>query len=207
MRNDNSREDTMVLAKAACQKARQIIKTGAAQIENNGFSRQQRESRVKAIEAIREHFKESESDFLNIDINKIARFVFEGHRYSKKYSIGNCSELSKSAFVYLLKRTDNVEVVEIVGGDHVFVIINRSSSSDLQHPDTWGDTSVICDPFTNKVFPAADYKTQLQAYSFGGSSEDNKLIPFDSKEHKFKILTSAREIHTLNGRVYLKEHI
>lgn len=99
--------------------------------------------------------------------------------------VGNCGELALFAFDYVLRTypTVRAEVVQMVNGNHVFVVIGRDPASDINDPSTYGENALICDALEREVYLAKDYRTKLKAYV---SAHKFNLI--DDKKGEFYIV-------------------
>jgi hypothetical protein len=70
---------------------------------------------------------------------------------------GNCGEQAAVAFIYLRDRgVHPVEYAHFVNHDHAFVVLNRSKDSDESKPSTWGNDSIVCDPWKGRAYKAAE---------------------------------------------------
>lgn len=58
----------------------------------------------------------------------------------------------------------DAEIVEMMHGNHVFLVIGRKPGSNLQDPASWGDDAYICDSLERTVYKAKDYQDRLKAY-------------------------------------------
>lgn len=145
-----------------------------------------------------EQHKKIEFDIRNmrsaIDYSFAGRTVDNICHHTFNASIGNCSEFAKSAF-YLLRRKYprlKIEVLEYTNGDHVFLIIDRKPGSNLQCPETWGETAVVCDAWMGEVYPAAEIPIRLKNYSRYPRNGDhrmiNTLLTYNPRYHLFKVL-------------------
>jgi hypothetical protein len=93
---------------------------------------------------------------------------------TEKYSGGNCEEMAIYAMKQIVDRWPDIsaELYRVFNGDHVVLVLNKSTSlpSDLTDlaafciPEKWGPAAVICDPWSNLVYPVSEYKTYLKAY-------------------------------------------
>ncbi len=96
--------------------------------------------------------------------------MYAVHKNSESFPFGNCYELACNVFFHLLDKTSqNIEVVEIDSGmedaDHVFVVIGRVASSNLDRPETWGKNAIVCDPWARKIYPGSVLHTVLNDYT------------------------------------------
>jgi hypothetical protein len=79
-----------------------------------------------------------------------------------KYGIGNCNELAFYAFNRLscLLTAHNHALIELVAfeapADHVFIVLNRPNKSDISKWSSWGDETIIVDPWINAVYNSRD---------------------------------------------------
>ena len=111
-----------------------------------------------------ENYKTLE-DFMNALVN-----------YSMKYSVGNCTEFALLALYffkenyedYLLPSEGVIQVCEIQGGDHSFLVIG-----EIEHPN-----SIIVDPWSKTKYLMREKLTKLKNYN------DGKLEPFNPAIHR-----------------------
>lgn len=78
-------------------------------------------------------------------------------RTTLKLRTGNCDELAALAFAYLAEkagRTRPLEIFQVFGGDHAFVVIGRRDSRTGGDMTTWNADAVICDPWAEHVCSA-----------------------------------------------------
>lgn len=89
---------------------------------------------------------------------------------------GNCGEQSAVALVYLFNKK-YIRVVDLMRRtdpqtDHNFIVIGRDAGSDIANHKTWGPKCVVCDPWDDKAFAAADImKYAYKPYSFAVRSQ------------------------------------
>lgn len=102
---------------------------------------------------------------------------------------GNCTEYAMLTFNYLrkiIKTGTHIEILSIVGGDHVFVVIGRSKDL-LAFARGEDKKAVICDPYSfreeNRIYPAAEIRKRL--HCFREYSEDEQLWPYKNEEFPF----------------------
>jgi hypothetical protein len=79
---------------------------------------------------------------------------------------GNCDEMSSIAFLWLastsVRPVELLETGENGNGDkHQFVVIGRPGTADLQDPDVWTKDAVICDPWLDDAYKAAELPDRL----------------------------------------------
>lgn len=51
------------------------------------------------------------------------------------------------------------------GPDHVMLVIGRDPSTDPTSPSTWGETTVICDPWAERSYPVARFNEEMTLLS------------------------------------------
>lgn len=114
--------------------------------------------------------------------------------YAEKYSLGNCSELSAGAFMYLFKKSTDcpVEIFRIKDKDfslysHAFLVMGRDQKSDLKDYKTWN--AVICDPWARRCYPSSDFAKKMCNYEGCDSDHNPKLRKYDPKQHDLSIET------------------
>ncbi|MDI9818037.1 MULTISPECIES: hypothetical protein [unclassified Legionella] len=166
----NILESNLKLGNLAKDYARTQIVHGCSQIENNALPVEYFEALNNAVlKQMRALISQTFSDphrLLPDDIYDYEKTVI----VSSKYSLGNCHELAFQAMDYLLTTNQvcsiNAEIIEIDGekGDHVFWVIDRDLKSNLNDITSWGTNAVICDPWSNEVYPASEYKSKLKTF-------------------------------------------
>ncbi|WP_419421537.1 hypothetical protein ACNVED_16655 (plasmid) [Legionella sp. D16C41] len=177
-----------MIAHAACSYSRNFILKGVTQLVNNTYDKSQRFSLARAIIDLRKlsnEYPESSLE-INAEYHKFHRTV----ELCKKFSLGSCYELALMALDYVLRYAPpsvNAEVYYIKGGDHAFLVVGRKMNSNPNKPETWGKEAYICDPWSNKVYPASEYLSQTKNY-FISRKEDgdysNHIEDFDKHRHK-----------------------
>ncbi|KTD72963.1 hypothetical protein [Legionella tucsonensis] len=189
--------------------AREFIIEGGTQLINNTYLIDKKKSLSNAVKAIREKSQESASSWLEFDY-----YIYEFYQSiecSKKYSIGNCNELSELALDYIAHYVPhvNAEVFQLVGGNHVVLVVGRQKGSDPKKPETWGRDAYICDPWSDDVYPASEYLSRTQNY-YQKYDEvldvyTNHVEDFNPSKHTF---SPIRNYNTDYLRKYnTKEHI
>lgn len=132
---------------------------------------------------------------ISLSLDKKVDNFYASTYFAKQQRSGNCSEYSDLALEHIAEHhpTAKAEIFHIEGGYHVFLVIGRDKNSNPSDPKTWGKNAVFCDPWADKVYPAADYQTQLQNFTAGRDMDpttrriENKTEPFDPKKHKLAL--------------------
>ncbi|ETO92365.1 Uncharacterised protein [Legionella longbeachae] len=191
--------DNHTLARLANHYARFQIREGTSQLQNNLYDIDKQAALNKALADIRQAFAK-EDFFLNIETT-ITRFE-KRIADCKKFSIGNCHELALMALDYMIRNQPNVhaEVYSIEGGDHAFLVIGRKIDSDPEKPETWGDEAYICDPWSNHVYPAAEYLDKTKNFYYITTPDGrqiNYIEDFDPSRHKMVPVQNQNSIHFL----------
>ncbi len=113
----------------------------------------------------------------------------------EQFPIGNCGELTNIAFEYLARmhKDLSVEIIHIPSwnnnGDHVFLLIDRDSKSDLNDHTTWGNKAVILDCWTRMIYPASEIIWLLQNWK--GTDFSSGLIftsPYNFQRQELEII-------------------
>ncbi|CAM2939070.1 Uncharacterised protein [Legionella steigerwaltii] len=153
-------------AQLANKYAREFIIEGGTQLINNSYPIDKKKSLSDAVKAIREKSQEAASSWLEFDY-----YIYEFYQSiecSKKYSIGNCNELAELALDYIAHYAPhiNAEVFQLLGGNHVVLVvgIQKGSDYDPKKPETWGKDAYICDPWSDDVYPASEYRSRTKNY-------------------------------------------
>jgi len=81
---------------------------------------------------------------------------------AKLFKVGNCQAQASHALGYLITslKITHAEIFRLQQ-DHAFLVIGREPNSDPSDYMTWGKNAVICDPWSNRYFPASDLRNQL----------------------------------------------
>lgn len=189
------------IARKASGYARDHIREGTTQLINNTYDIDKRRALAKALTDIRD---DSRYDILLLSIDDVVRRFEQRVADCKKFSIGNCYELALMALDYMINDHPevNAEVFRIEGGDHAFLVIGRQVNSDPSDPETWGDVAYICDPWSDKVYPAADYKSKLKNYYSEMVPESrspiNLIEDFNTEKHKLMPIPKHNTTHILS---------
>ncbi|MCW8400920.1 hypothetical protein OQJ26_19250 [Legionella sp. PATHC038] len=130
-------------AHLANQYARAFIIEGATQLINNTYPIDKNKSLSEAVKTIREKSQEAASSWLEFDY-----YIYEFYKSiecSKKYSIGNCNELSELALDYIAHYAPhiNAEVFQLVGGNHVVLVVGRQKGSVIRRSQKPGVRMLI----------------------------------------------------------------
>ena len=77
-----------------------------------------------------------------------------------KFSWGNCECKAALAMLFLGNRGVRPIDMMSVGDDHVLLVLGRSKGSNILDVTTWGSDAVICDPWADAAYPAAQLATK-----------------------------------------------
>lgn len=145
-----------------------------------------------------ETHKKIESDIRNmrdvIDYSLGGRTAWNTCHHTMNASIGNCDEFAKSAYHLLTKNNPRLkaEVLELANGDHAILVIDRLPHSNLQSPETWGPTAVVCDAWIGEVYPASQIPNRLKNFSRYSRNGDhrmiNTLLTYNPRYHLFNVI-------------------
>ncbi len=116
---------------------------------------------------------------------------------AKMRGVGNCGEMSATAFIYL----DNNSVhpldwmillplePPLLRVDHAFVVIGREPGTKADDYENWGPNAVICDPW------AQGYRKNLSASSYKAKEFERRM---KSLEPRFRGVKSICRVDPLN---------
>ncbi len=191
-----SYKEIFKLAEEAGRYARQQIVKGSSQPKNNDLEKEYFNALKKSVEQIRDLSVEALKDNLQLDANKLISYYESVISTTSKYSLGNCAELAFQAFDYILYATEDMDsqvYAEIYGvegpyGDHAVMILNRPRHSDPSDPKTWGNETVICDPWTGIVYNALKYQSKLKTSYL--ENHENIIEDFNFKTHSLEPLSN-----------------
>lgn len=115
-------------------------------------------------------------------------------REQQRPRVGNCNEYAFLVADYIDKHAKlhgkpSYEIVHLKGGDHVFVIINRTLPLDQLHLDPH---AVIADGWGCEAFPATQYKTRLPSYDKRHHTIETLYGPIDPPARPAERLQTAR---------------
>lgn len=184
-------EEALKIGHEAKDYARSKIKKGSTQLENNNLSETYFDHLLQGVSDVRTFKQTTDARSRShdpLEFNDIVIRYENSIAMTSKYSLGNCEELGFHALDYILNQVPamvHAEIYFVRGGDHVVLVINRGHNSNPQNPNTWGDNSVICDPWSNKVFKASDYLTKLKTFErdWGDYKITNYVHDFDPTIH------------------------
>ena len=74
---------------------------------------------------------------------------------------GNCTLQACAAYSFLkrhLPPQTPVDICEVIGSDHVLVVIGRLPGSNPNDMNTWGPDAVVCDPWAGLTYPLSEYR-------------------------------------------------
>lgn len=115
-------------------------------------------NRVMELNACVANVKDPYLDISIPDDPVLPSWIIKAAAKAETAGCGNCREQAAVALVYLFNKK-HVRVVDFMRRtdiDHAFVVIGRETGSDLSGYETWGPRCVVCDPWDEKAFPAAD---------------------------------------------------
>ncbi len=108
----------------------------------------------------------------------------------KKLSLANCGELSYFIADFCEQQgfKGPIWIYRIDDGNHEFAVIGE------------GDDALVCDPWSNKIYPFADLNQHLEDFvsqtrqTRQGRVADYKLRPFDAKTQKLEKIASMENL-------------
>lgn len=187
-----SLQETLDIAARAKQHARTLVLKGSTQLENNKLlytNREMREALFVGVKQVRDACSKTFDNAKRIlEKDEVVNYYENEIAFSCKYSLGNCFELALQALDHVLRkeRVDMfAELYLLQGGDHGFLVLNRKPESDPELPETWGDAAVICDPWSNEVYPAIQYRLKLKDF-YRDIDGENLVEDFDPDKHTLK---------------------
>lgn len=133
----------------------------------------------------------------------------------KKSSLGNCSEVSFLIMDFCHQNNFNglAEIYDIERGDHEFVVIGRDPNSDPNDINTWGKNALVCDPWSNKIYPVSEIGKHLEDFRWAtkqteeGRIADFKLRPINTQTQGLSLVCSLTDLRSFRDRykVYCKD--
>ena len=147
------------IAISANEYARAHIQKGRTQIENNDLPEINKCALISGVMEVR-------SLILAIEVPTVEELYEKEIEIIKKYSLGNCQQLAEMALFYLITAHPDVygQCYYLGNGDHVFLVIGKKKPSISMLLETWDKEAHVCDPWSNKVYPLATWKENLENY-------------------------------------------
>lgn len=95
---------------------------------------------------------------LSQDIDK----VLAPAAIARRLHFANCEGRAALALIYATKRSAirPLELCNMVGGDHVFMVIGRTQGT-VPNIDGWNADAVVCDPWARDFYAKDQYRTKL----------------------------------------------
>jgi len=78
--------------------------------------------------------------------------------------VGNCEEMACLALAFLQELIPASSIELVTTYNHMFVVIDRDSKSDITNPASYGSNTVICDPWAKRAYKAADFFVERDLY-------------------------------------------
>lgn len=205
-----------VAAKEAIRYVQHFVKKGHTHLSNRDLDISQRLALATAMKNIRELADDSPLYQLTDD-DALRRFI---HRINiiKKYSLGNCSEMSLLALEFIVNNKPELDAKRftIQDGDHVVLVIGKAGcfeslvEDSKDEPRGLLDDAWICDPWRDDCYPFKQYLTRLSAHYFDDDQVLGQVYPFNERVHRLVPYDlSAAEIRdkkTQESTIKLYEH-
>lgn len=86
------------------------------------------------------------------------RFITNAAHKAEAVGCGNCGEQAAIAYYHLVHRLSvrPVDYMYRTNADHAFVVLGRRQASSVENVADWGPNAVICDPWHEAAYPAAE---------------------------------------------------
>lgn len=221
MRN---RDAFLTLAAEACDYARAIIQECATEIN---IPKETIWDRYHKIYKVRfNFFSHQQSAYRLVGIPDDTSYLWMKRSLinAREQHTGNCLEYARIVMNFLRKKITTgtaIEIVCIIGGDHAFCVIGRSTDL-IKFAHGEDERAVICDPYStrseNRVYPAVEIRQRM--HCFRDYTEENEPWPYKNEEFEFDpdlhamnvfysqvadidIECSETEIHTAKRRITL----
>lgn len=171
--------DIREIAILAKDYARQYIKKGYTQLENNSYPEENQCALEIAVEDIR--------DMVNSSFSSTKEEILYEREIEilKKYSLGNCGEIAQMALYYVVTHYPSLyaEYHSIINGDHVVLVLGKKKTSEPRL-EAWDEKAYICDPWSNNVYPVSEWRQHLKNYVpyFLKARYINSTAPLDATQ-------------------------
>jgi hypothetical protein len=140
--------------------------------------------------------RKCEYEYLLFKENKLAN-SFERRikkaKCCKRTFVGNCTEISSAAFLYLLKkrRPDlKVDIFYMKKGNHAILVIGRDWNSNPDDITTWGPNAIVVDVWARKIYPASQILNFLEDFAGVDSLSQPILKKFDPSTQSLALVES-----------------
>lgn len=217
-----STDQYIAWAAAACGHARKVIDECATEINLSKDEIWQRYTKIASVRFNLFSRQESFYRLLGMPNDSYYLWLKRTVKNVRQIRAGNCTEYARLALNYLRKVAAagvRLEIVRILEGDHVFVVIGRTTDF-ARFAKGEDDGAVICDPYAsqpeNRIYPAREIKSRLHCFRCLTNTGEpwpylNEEYPFDPDQHKlgsYYELSSAadakqsqRDIATVQNRI------
>lgn len=111
----------------------------------------------------------------------LLRFVINGLNIQKA---GNCKEFSLYVYSLLIAQKIKCEIFRIKNGDHVFLVVNRDTSTPVKDYNLWNEEACVVDPFFNRIFSPKEIPIFLKSCLFNVEMNTVSYILFDPEKHE-----------------------
>jgi hypothetical protein len=95
---------------------------------------------------------------------------------AERFRCGNCREQAAVAMMFLhRRRVRPLDYMNLTNGDHAFVVIDRAVNSDVNDPNTWGETAVVCDAWSKIAYPATQINNNMRRMCGGNNPRSQSV--------------------------------
>lgn len=150
----------------AASHVRKMIQASSTHPACNALSNTEYEQIVELMRDTRSQIK-NQNYFVNFSHDDhFANYFSSVKKICEKNKIANCHEMSEITAYALTKMgvNQNIEVLHILKGDHVFVVIGRDPNSNLNDFTHWGPNAAIVDAWSGDVYPATQLENKLKSF-------------------------------------------
>jgi len=143
------------------------------------------ENKAEAVESSRQIIDQNvleklKSSNIKITENILLRLLCNA---IKAQQAGNCYEFSLYCYYLLTKNDIHCEIFRIKNGNHVFLVMNRDTSTPVNDYRNWNKEAIVIDPFFNSIYMAHEIPNRLQSCSYDSESNKISYIPFNPDLH------------------------
>jgi Ankyrin repeats (3 copies) len=141
-------------------------------------------SKIKQMRKIKPTLSESIWYVLQYPMKPRWRKTKFDNKRSKHHKLGNCHELSCIvANFYRKKNVSKVEIMSIVGSDHVIVAVDRQGH--INDPKTWN--CMITDGLNRDVYHSSEIYDKLKKYKHDLTKPDPHILTLFTPQDRLKI--------------------
>lgn len=198
-------------AREAIGYVHQFVKKASTDPNNSRLELDERLHIADGLKDTREYTEETPLYELTRD-HQLREYLSRVHA-TKKYSLGNCEEMSTVALSFIVenKRQLDAKMFSLERGDHVVLIIGKDIDfEDLVDCARRGEHHLlkdvsVCDPLSGECYPFLEYPQRIKAYYY---DEDEVLCrSYDFEEDYHTLAPFNLSANDIRNRLKAETHL